>query len=641
MKKPIIFSISLLWLILLFLQQGCKTSKDDILVPPSDEWTTEDEQTFEAQLDLQEQGFGQFETFLQTLDTAAAIESLAQWFKSQPTVEWCQSGSQGVSVKYKSGLYGLVMVDGKDGGDSEFENKVSNYVESSLTNLKSTPNKKRVVLFNPSYNERRQQFDLLQLTYDLFYTKVFDEEYNVTYKKDTECTLGWLNGNLKNYGYIHLYSHGWAWPNEKAISEVYLMLAESPYALGNEMFKEDIRKASVIAGYSSSLRRNVYWISPQFIADHNYFQNDTAIIYGGFCYSYLGNWPNLVNSFAAGGYYGFNWSVKTNKNTLLASKLFEYLSDTSLVIPWATQTWMTGTPNILKEYYDAEDKITVKLQYNGDNDITLWEPKYKFSIIATAPEGDPIEHPGKTGIEYEFKCLDRNKEIGEGLRFQWIFADGTPAEEIEGINIVKHTWNTEGTFKITVNVFDIQSGKLLGIAEANATVEKYYDYLPLLQTMKSIQAVIYGNGHHYYDDGSQCPDLIAFNYYITDGGELAWDGQNFSAGGSFNGNWEHVSLSGYVSQDADSLLYLRAIYTFTGGLDETLDSLSFELRNIPLFNIYEGQPPHAEYQVTGAQSQSHLFNLYYKKMTTWQNYLYYHHSDWNYVTVSVSFALNM
>jgi hypothetical protein len=224
------------------------------------------------------------------------------------------------------------------------------------------------------------------------------------------------------------------------------------------------------------------------------------------------------------------------------------------------------------------------------------------------------------------------------LRFQWIFGDGNPAYEVVGLNKVSHTWQNEGAFTMSVMVYHIASGKLLGIAEAVAKVDKYYDYLPLLQTMKSIQATIHGNGHHYYDDGSQCPDLTAFNYYITDGGELAWDGQNFSAAGSYNNNWDHVALSGYVSQDADSLLYLKAVYTYTGGLDETRDSLSFELRNIPLFHIYEGQPPYAEYQVTGVQSQSHVFNLYYKKMTTRPNYLYYDHSDWEYVTLKIRFT---
>jgi hypothetical protein len=69
----------------------------------------------------------------------------------------------------------------------------------------------------------------------------------------------------------------------------------------------------------------------------------------------------------------------------------------------------------------------------------------------------------------------------------------------------------------------------------------------------------------------------------------------------------------------------------------TQDSLVYEIVNIPLTSISSASP-FAKYYVTGVAAQPHLASIYYKqfKESTF-SYIYYTHTDWEYVDMRVTF----
>jgi hypothetical protein len=121
---------------------------------------------------------------------------------------------------------------------------------------------------------------------------------------------------------------------------------------------------------SESGSENVYLLSEKFIAGHNDFSQDTVLFYGGFCFSSLGKWPYLEQSFAAGTYFGHDWAVFTSYCNDWANDLIKTLADTTPGQPSSVLNWI-GSP-LEKSYWDNDFKRTVSLAAYGD-DLFLWK----------------------------------------------------------------------------------------------------------------------------------------------------------------------------------------------------------------------------------------------------------------------------
>ena len=443
--------------------QGCNQDEDD----PSGSWTDEDQQSYETLINLQEEGGLNLATYLMTQDTADALASLAQWFLTDPSVEWAEPGSQGVMVQYKNGLRGGILLDGEDTTfTTDKRTPYTDEINQNEKNISSIPNKKEGAFINPHYIEREMQSLLISNVYNAHAHKVLD---NLTTYTDIACKLD-VFADLDKYGYIHIYSHGIAWPKKKALVEVYLMTGERPTAQVSEKYGELLKSGDIITVYFNEIDRTVYCISPEFIKHYNDFSKDTVLFYGGFCYSFQGHWPDLYGRFADGAYFGHTWSVRTGRNAEWAKSLFRKMADVAAPTPWTTEKWLTGTPELPKEYFNAVDQKWVRVQYTGNAELALWEKaEVKLNIQSTEADGAPITVNGEIATSYTFKCNVEGEEI-QFLKFTWDFGDGSSPQEVFQSNEVNHSWSNAGTFTLKAEARDIDTDALLAETSGNVKI---------------------------------------------------------------------------------------------------------------------------------------------------------------------------
>ncbi len=305
---------------------------------------------------------------LTSMDPLPAMDSVLAVFLKDTLVAWGAVSSQGIAIQYKNGIRGGIFLDAEDMPDSTGSSRGKRIdsidLESSLP--KTRPSAEKTIFLNPTYHERKYWADLIIQNYN-------DRLPTAGFKKpavfrNAEVTVDKFQ-NLQGYGIIHVYSHGWAWPSKYNIQEVYLLTGEAATLVSLEKYKEEIHAGAipVIRQHAAS---SFLWISPDYVARYNNFSADTTLFYGGFCFSYLGNWPRtLVNDLGAGGYFGFDWSVYTSENAKWNLNLMMNLCDTSQHPAMTASGWMNN--EIPKWFWGAEDKKIVNIKYLGRQDLAL------------------------------------------------------------------------------------------------------------------------------------------------------------------------------------------------------------------------------------------------------------------------------
>jgi uncharacterized protein (TIGR02145 family) len=353
-----------LMLVMLGFFSSCKKSGDK-------NWSAEDEAYYTHVVTLQKQAIENYSTWSETMDSMAVINQLEQFFAGDTSVSSVITGSQGIAVQYTNGMRGGIFLDPKDNsGDTTQLLDIKDQREYFPSNLKSTVNLKKKIFLNPSYWQRSFWIDQI-IGYDHTCLPKIGFDQPVFYK-NAEANLDKFS-HLSGHGIIYIYSHGWAWPKESNITDIYLMTGEEA-SVSSAMNHWDEIKSGIITisiTKTSGGMKDIYWISKDFITSHNDFSKDTILFYGGFCYSYLGSWPEIRNSFARGAYFGSSWSVTSHYCTDWAINLLWMMTDTSKTPPVTTQNWMDD-PSHPKSYWDNELAVTVKVQYAGDPSLTLW-----------------------------------------------------------------------------------------------------------------------------------------------------------------------------------------------------------------------------------------------------------------------------
>jgi hypothetical protein len=325
----------------------------------------------------QEDYFNTFSELLQKTDTSSAKDSITKLLLSDPDVEWAVPNITGINIQYKSGIKGGLFLGSR--GENDGEDNLADIVfarnRTSAGNLKSTltdaynvPPTKRTAIICPVYYEFEPAVDTLAEHHDRQFKRTDFWQPELEYGSHASVEKFTF---LQKYGVIILYSHGCPWPSDKNIKEVYLQTGELVNGGTNSRYWKYINEGEIpiLHGYSG----NVYFVGPAFIKNYNYMKNDSTLIYGGFCFSNLGTWPEAILETGAAGYFGFDWSVATNKCDKYQYILFEALTDTTLPRPFTCQTFMNML-GALNSYYDKEYKRNVTLIYSGDPDLAMWKP---------------------------------------------------------------------------------------------------------------------------------------------------------------------------------------------------------------------------------------------------------------------------
>lgn len=367
-----------IFLSLLIVFTACKKKTDE---NNNTGWTEEDQAFYNNVITLQDKAGENWTTWSQTMDSLDAINKLQQFFLSDPSVTSATIGNQGIAVQYSKGMRGGIFINPEDEFDMDaMGSELFPKTASSDLHEKSVVNIKNAIFLNPSYWERSDNANSVIASYYLDLPKVGFNFQNIY--KGLDASLDRFT-QLAGFGLIHVYSHGWAWPKNISFSEVYLMTGEKASETISAKYFDDIKNGNIIIAKTKTYVAtwdNVYWISEKFIADYNDFSKDTVLFYGGFCYSFLGTWPEIRNTFANGAYFGYSWRVKTEWNCDLAKNLISGLADTTKKPPLNTEIWFIN-PALSKERWDPGYNLFCHLEYTGDATLTLWI----YSQIVTDP----------------------------------------------------------------------------------------------------------------------------------------------------------------------------------------------------------------------------------------------------------------
>jgi hypothetical protein len=473
---------------------------------------------YEAVIAIQEESDEVLDGFETTMDSAVAVEALAQWFRDHENVEWAKVGDQGITVSYTNGMYGGILLDpgSYDEPVPSVQNQLLERTSQSTASLKNLPTHKKGRVVAAALNEFPTIFmwQINSWEYYLQNNLGIPSVYNM----NDEINLDFLKQlQSRQASIISLNSHGMAWPDNNNIEEVYFLTGEAAYNHTTELHYQDmLDKRVILINYKNSTR---YCIAPGFITKYNDFSKDTVLFYGSFCYSYLGNWPQIVDGCASGTYFGVSWAVRSGKCANWAVDLIKNLSDKSFEEPWTVEDWMTRS-EIPKSYYDEEYQKNVSINYNGNSAFTLWQPEYNAEggIEALALDKAPILVPGKTCVEYTLRC-NVNGQLPPQVYYSWDLGHETAFQMGLIGNEIVGRWGLPGTYTVNVEVRNYSNDEVIEEFETQVTIEDP-SYLGVLKSNA------YFNLNFFYING---PNITLTNGETLGNGFFDWQTAYFTS----------------------------------------------------------------------------------------------------------------
>jgi len=216
--KKLLLCTCLLLIALLLVTNSCKKETDDLFDDKA-------KKAYEALIALQDSSDIVLAGFEASMDSAAAVEALAQWFRSKENVEWAIVSSQGISVSYTNGVFGGILLDPERYDlDQSGKQNLSHNPEGTAAHLKNLPSFKKARCVNAAMDEF--------LNADAFQFNTWKEKlnsigYECVYNLNDEVSLAYLKFlKSRKDGIISLNSHGYAWPDRNSIQEVYFQTGE-------------------------------------------------------------------------------------------------------------------------------------------------------------------------------------------------------------------------------------------------------------------------------------------------------------------------------------------------------------------------------------------------------------------------------
>jgi hypothetical protein len=387
----------------------------------------------------QEEKYESFEKLLKEgKDTATALLKIKKLFLEDPNVYSAEIGKQGIAVTYTSGINGGLFIDPLDYPEYS-DNKKHTLSTSDIQN--TSGDLKKAVFLNATYFERKQYADKIINNYIDILEEANFGPLDVYLNEDV--TLDKL-ALLSDHELIHIYSHGMAFPTSENIQRVYLLTGESFNVDSYEYYFQDLEDQT-ISIITVSISSSKFWIDPTFISHYNRLDKN-MLFYGGFCYSFLGGWPEeLVEKKKIGGYFGFDWSVWTEKNASYNRSLMREILKPYYRYPKSVNDWLFNDAE--KEYINPDQK-KVSLKYSGDPAFSFFTEDFECSNTEyTSDEKYDIY------IQPIVIVKGNQKDIPVTINFEKIHCDG----HIGRINPDKGVTNNNG--KYVSNIVGIFSMK--------------------------------------------------------------------------------------------------------------------------------------------------------------------------------------
>lgn len=536
MKKLIIFALSLFLIISSFFWTACSKTDEE-----EEAWSSDEQEAYAELLNLQDEIANNLDTWFLSMDSLDAINLAQQSFANAPSVTEATINNKGIAVQYANGMRGGLFLKGKlfDYKKSTALNPLADDIREA-SNLKSIVNGRRMLQLDAAYSQFSYYTDQVHNINNSNLSRV---GISITdYYKDSEVTVDRLT-QLGDYGIIDMSGHGIAWPKESYISEIYFLTGETVNANTSKKYWDEIKTGSIPLVKTMSFTSGTkYCISPDFITSHNDFSNDTILFYGGFCFSFLGDWPDIINDFGDGAYLGFDWSVQGFHCANWDINSLAMMSDTSKSQALNLEGWMNDG-NVAKSY-NEEGRI-VSIHYTGDGNLCLWG-NVSVNLIPLSSDGTPVSNPGEAGVAYPFKC-EVVSNISE-LEYIWDIGDGS--SPVTASNAVNITWSEDGEYELKVEVKDKSNGNSVGSAKSIVTIGNSGED-ELIDILKACNHVYLGFGPEdafLWEEGKTVNPVKDPGDLEWEEAVIVWNGLSFSATAVTNENHNHT-INGILSSD--------------------------------------------------------------------------------------------
>lgn len=372
-------------------------------------WEEGGEAYYNNVVDLQTRAGEKYETWSKTMDSLEAIKKLQQFFLADTTVTSATIGSQGIAVQYSNGIRGGILIDPQNSlerSNLNFSPGTGQKTTADYSNPKSLLINKKAILIFPVYRSTWIPLidDIISKDNELLPKVGFS---TISVYKNQEATVDRFT-ELSDYGLIDIDSHGFAWPTNKNIEQGYLQTGEVANPNTTLKYWQDVIKGDLTVILESYT--HLYFLSPRFVASHNDFSKDKVLFFAGFCYSNLGGWLQISNLLGGGGYFGFDWMVRADRQHEWIVDLITKLCNFQLRPPFTTGNWMSE-PTPPKTYKNENwDDVLVSIHYTGDQDLALWqEPEVETLpvtdvTVTTAKCGGNVKSDGGIPITEKGVC---------------------------------------------------------------------------------------------------------------------------------------------------------------------------------------------------------------------------------------------
>ncbi len=325
--------------------------------------------TLENHNQLENQALQLFDSLLViNQDTQTTISSVVLFFNNNPDVTWVTYNNyNAIVVEYSEGMLGGLLLE----AGSENQLVKRNEIQNDLNTI-PTKEGSLYLAYAPEYREIFFQT----------YLKMSEELSKVGYSFSS-CELLENNQvtpislrNISGKGVIHFNGHGVTIPNpydSSKIDEVYLCLSyninEDIEQINSNIYS-DLRDKSIGTIKDLSGIR-YYMVSPRYLAKYNDWHQENPIVWGGFCYSFLGTWQQSLKNIGTACYFGWDRAVHVDVDAENARRFYEFICETPVTDPFATTVGAYWLDYLLN--YQPVDNNTAHLYLSGDPSTSLQE----------------------------------------------------------------------------------------------------------------------------------------------------------------------------------------------------------------------------------------------------------------------------
>jgi hypothetical protein len=572
---------------------GCGSSDETPSGPGGGPGTTVVEQISTKQESL----FKTYTSLAARIGESAAADSVAKLFLAdKEAVKSAVVGTQGIAVLFNNGIHGGLFLKFFDSTQvppppAPRVLNAPGAMQKVAGATANVPSNKKTIFLNPHYAQRTALANAIVGTALTGFPKAGFLPFE-TYL-GTAANLDRF-ASLKDYGVVHLYTHGWAWPRRDSLVEVYMVTGESDNTSLAGKYYQDLLDGSVALMYTPE--GATVCVSPKFFTKYNSGGDGSALYYGGFCFSGLGGWKEtLLKDKVAGTVVTFNWSVETRWNAAWAQDVYKRLTDTTVNTPETMLSWWSNSP-VPKEYYSAQEQRSVAIGCDGDWSLSLWRRVRSTSLVPTSgPVGTSLTIRGSGFGTAPARGVVK---LGTAVLTPKSWSDSLITTDIP---------SGATTGNVTVAVDGAVSNPLLfTVTAAPPTL--------LIELQKTKRIVVSVSARISFTNQNTLPvDVmtIAHDQYISL--PIVWNGPSFAAGSAIISGKDTTiaQFTGGVTPDGLTLIgvsaYFRSYYASSSRLVEKRIVLS----NVPYLVGGSG----VTYSVAGAVASSYVSKIEWKEYT--------------------------